>query len=57
MGGGSKVCFLILLREFNKFEFFKDWGGGVPDPQPPPHMNMDTEICLRTFGKMHQKIS
>lgn len=36
MGGGSKVCFLILLREFNKFEFFKDWGGGGSRPPTTP---------------------
>lgn len=62
MGGGSKVCFLILLREFNKFEFFKDWGGGGSRPPTTPahehgYINKSREICLRTFGIMHQKIS
>lgn len=35
-GGGSKVCFLILQREFNKIEFFKDGGGSRP-PTTPAH--------------------
>lgn len=36
-GGGSKVCFLILQREFNKIEFFKDGGGGSRPPTTPAH--------------------